>query len=160
MTTENKLIEILKKPENSKLQENIAEYSFLKDLLIDGLRNEKELLISRSDFDSFGFDVMVTIKNQEEPFQIQLKAYNGKAATWDIHKSLLKNKLGKVVIIEIKEFNDELKFKYFTLQEGKINETISTPSKTKKANKCKLKKGNLVELNKTELFRKLLIKNK
>jgi len=150
------MIEFLKVNGNSKIQESVAEYSFLKDLITDGIRNNKKLLISRSDFDAFGFDILAQIEGEDNPYQIQLKAFNGEAAHWDIHKSLLQNLFGRVIVIEVKEKENDLCFNYYTIDSNRIEEILNTPPKKSHPKKCKLKKGDLVKVKKDNLIEKIM----
>ena len=96
------MIEFLNKEGNSKLQETIAEYAFLKDLLVDGVRNNIKVLVSRSDFDAFGYDILVQAESSNRVVKLQLKATNGKATVWDVHKSLIEDENGNVILIKVK----------------------------------------------------------
>lgn len=150
------MISYLKQKGGGKIQESIAEYAFLKDLLIDGIRNEKSVIISRSDFDAFGFDILAQVEGSENPYKIQLKAYNGKAKVWDIHRSLLKDCFGIVVVIKVSENNNQLNFEYRVLSEEKRNNVFNRTPKKSHHKKCKLNLGDLVKVEPNEMLEKIL----
>lgn len=150
------MIGFLKNEGNSKLQETLAEYAFLKDLLVDGVRNNTKVLVSRSDFDAFGYDILVQIENNKRIVKLQLKATNGKANVWDIHKSLLDDNDGNVVLIKITEQNNDLSFEYYSILNDDRNRILSREPKKAHPKKCKLTKGDLTLIDNKELLRKLL----
>jgi hypothetical protein len=149
------MIEYLKKEGNSKYQEIIAEYAFLKDLLLDGVRNQCKILISRSDFDVFGYDVLAQLEGQHKVVKIQLKAFNGKTAIWDVQKSLIKDKDGTVIIINLKDDGSKIKFQYFILNEDKREKVINQNSKSNKQTKCSVKKRDFIEIKKGDLVKQI-----
>jgi hypothetical protein len=150
------MIEFLKSEGNSKLQETLAEYAFLKDLLTDGVRNNTKVLVSRSDFDAFGYDILVQLDESKDIYKLQLKTLNGKCRVWDIHKSLLEDKNGNVVLIKIKAENDNISFEYYTILSDSRNEIIQRKPKKPHSKKCKLNIGDLKPIVKTELLSKIL----
>lgn len=156
MSDQNKLITFLKQKGNSKFQENIAEYSFLKDLLIEGVSKGVKILISRSDFDEFGYDILAQVEGNSKISKLQLKAVNGKARVWDIHKELLLDNDGNVVLILITEKDKQLHFEYLTLTTS--DRTLIIKRSPKKANqkKCKINKGDLELVNSGEMLEKIL----
>lgn len=95
---------------NSRLQEQLAEYSFLRDLIIHAAKEQIALDISRSDVDMFGYDLIVSryIKNKHESLIIQLKATSGKARAWDVHKTLLEQAKGRIILILLKNNGQKL----------------------------------------------------
>lgn len=150
------MIEFLKKEGNSKLQEAIAEYAFLKDLLLDGARNNKKILISRSDFDAFGYDVLAQIEGSSRIVKLQLKATNGKNNVWDIHKSLIEDESGNVVLIKIKGESNCVVFEYYTILGEKRELILARKPRKEHSKKCKLNKGDMTKVELTELFEKIL----
>ena len=150
------MINYLKKSGKSKIQETLAEYAFLKDLLIDGVRKEKKVLISRSDFDEFGYDVLVQIEGEQRVVKLQLKAFNGKARNWDVHKSLIEDPEGNVVVIKLVEGDNSIDFEYSTLYKTDGKTIIERAAKIPKENKCKVIKGDLVQVEANELLKKVL----
>lgn len=150
------MIEYLKRKGNSKYQETLAEYAFLKDLLIDGVRNHLKILISRSDFDEFGYDVLAQIEGEEKITKLQLKAFNGKASNWDIHKSLLQDDNGNVVVIKISSVNEGLCFDYLTITNNNRKDILSRLPKKANEKKCKLNKGDLEPIKKNKMIESIL----
>lgn len=150
------MISFLKKEGNSKIQETLGEYSFLKDLLIDGVRNNVKVLISRSDFDAFGYDLLVQIEGNENINKLQLKTVNGKATVWDIHKSLIEDENGNVVVIKITEKDDCLDFEYRALKNINRNTIISRDPIKNHSKKCKLKSSDIDIIEKDKLLEKIL----
>lgn len=150
------MIAYLKQKGNSKIQETLAEYAFLKDLLIDGVRNNLKILISRSDFDEFGYDVLAQIEGEQKVTKLQLKAFNGKASVWDIHKSLVQDENGNVVVIRIHQCDEELCFDYLSLTNNDRKKILSRPPKKLNDKKCKLNKGDLEFIEKNKLIEKIL----
>lgn len=150
------MINYLKEKGKSKIQESVAEYAFLKDLLTDGIRNNKSIIVSRSDFDAFGFDIIAQVEGTEEVYKIQLKAYNGKAAVWDIHKSLLADPFGTVVVVKTTEENNQLHFEYRVLSPEKKELVLSRLPKKAHDKKCKLIIGDLIQVPPHEMLDKIL----
>lgn len=150
------MIDLLKQKGNSKLQEKIAEYAFLTDLLTDSVRKRVKTLISRSDFDEFGYDVLAQIEGGGIINKIQLKAVSGKAAVWDAHKSLISDETGNVVLVVINEHNQALTFDYYTLISANREEILQRLPKKPHPRKCKLKKGDLEKVEKNEMLEKIL----
>lgn len=142
-----RIVEYLKQKGKAKFQEKIAEYAFLKDLLISAAINNQDLLVSRSDFDAFGYDVLVQEKSGKTVY-IQIKTYNGKASVWDIHKSLLSDPNGTVILIQIAEnkLGDDLDFVYHIIDKSKINNILVKPPKEKHLDKCRTNKGDYVKI--------------
>jgi hypothetical protein len=150
------MIEFLKQEGNSKLQETIAEYAFLKDLLLDGVRNNKKILVSRSDFDAFGYDILVQIEGSKRVVKLQLKTTNGKANVWDIHKSLLEDENGNVVLIKIKSNENDVNFEYYSILTNSKEHILSREPKKTHPKKCKLKLNDLEPVDKLDLIHKIL----
>ena len=144
-TAYHPVIEFFKGNGNSKSQEKFAEYSFLRDLIIAAAGKHKKLGISRSDFDAFGFDVLLEYDNRFYP--IQLKAVNGKAANWDIHKEFLKKENSRVVVVEVIESDNAISTKYKVLAQEKVPSVIATAPKKAHEAKCKVKKGDLIDVS-------------
>ena len=96
--------------------------------------------IGRSDFDEFGYDVLAQIEGEEKITKLQLKAFNGKASNWDIHKSLLQDDNGNVVVIKISSVNEGLCFDYLTITNNNRMDILSRLPKKANEKKCKLNK--------------------
>jgi len=149
------MVEYLKgKP---KLQEIFSEYTFLSDLIEDGIRNGKVVLISRSDFDEFGYDILAQVEGSKRMIKIQLKTFQGKASVWDIHKTIIEDEDGIVVVMKVSDKNTEsLNIEYYTIVSTTREQIIKQPPKKSHLLKCKLKKGDLTLITKNELFKKVL----
>lgn len=89
----------LSNPVNSKSQEKFVEYHFLKDLILEAASKNERVAISRSDFDAFGFDIL--LGKNEQFVLVQLKAFSGKARLWDVHKSILESDNGRIVLVNL-----------------------------------------------------------
>lgn len=150
------MINYLKQTGKSKIQESVAEYAFLKDLITDGIRNNKPVIVSRSDFDAFGFDIIAQVEGTEEVYKIQLKAYNGKASVWDIHKSLLADPFGMVVVVKITETDNQLHFEYRVLPQEKRALVLSRLPKKAHDKKCKLTMADLIKVPNNEMLLSIL----
>jgi hypothetical protein len=150
------MIDFLKDKGNSKLQETLAEYAFLKDLLVDGARNSIKVLVSRSDFDAFGYDILVQREDNKRVFKLQLKATSGKARVWDIHKSLLEDENGNVVLIKVKSEMNDINFEYYSILSNSRDHIISRKPKIAHQKKCKLTMADLSKVGRDELINKIL----
>ena len=113
-------LKFFKVKKNSKVQEQYAEYRFLSDLILEAASREKKVNIVRGDFDAFGSDVL--LEWDGKVWIVQLKTKNSAQLSWDIHKTLLNNPNGKVVLITYgnwikdKRFDEnlpELEYKIF-----------------------------------------------
>lgn len=148
------MIEFLKS--NSKLQETLAEYAFLKDLLIDGVKNNTKVLVSRSDFDAFGYDILVQLEESKDVFKLQLKTVNGKNSVWDIHKSLVEDENGNVVLIKVKSVEEKICFEYHSIMFEKRSEILARKPIKPHSKKCRLNLGDLTKIENNELLHKIL----
>ena len=85
----------------SKYKEQFSEYFFLKDLMLEAAKENSPVVVSRSDFDTFGFDLQLSKRNDSgvwRSLRVQLKStFNHKS--WDVHKSLLNDPDGAIIII-------------------------------------------------------------
>ena len=50
----------------SKVQEQLAEYSFLRDFILQAARKSMTALVARSDYDAFGFDLILGLKGSPD----------------------------------------------------------------------------------------------
>ena len=105
----NSVIRFFNTPENSKVQEQYAEYCFLKEIIQEAAYKGTKLDIARSDFDAFGYDISITRwkSNLHKTIFIQMKATSGKTRTWDIHKTMLKIKNGCIILVKIENDKTE-----------------------------------------------------
>ncbi len=141
---EHPVIEFFKGSGNAKSQEKFAEYTFLRDLIVATANQHKKIGISRSDFDAFGFDVLLEYEGRFYP--VQLKAVNGKASNWDVHKEFLKKENSRVIVVEVLSQKDSIYVKYKLLQQINISAVISRSPKKAHKDKCKINKGDLVDI--------------
>ncbi|WP_420208737.1 hypothetical protein [Candidatus Electronema sp. JC] len=118
--------------QDSKYQEQVIEYQFLSELMFSLSKHDKKLEIMRVHTDSFGYDLILKV-DQSVRF-IQLKSRHIEAVTqyWDVHKSLLENPNGRVVVIlfNIKEDTIVLNYNFLPLQE--YQSSIQKPPRYKK----------------------------
>jgi hypothetical protein len=143
----------LNQPGNSKVQESFAEYSFLKDLILEAAKVNTRIAVSRADFDSFGVDLLLELfkGNQRKSIRVQMKARSGKASGyWDIHKSLLKAKDGRVILVkiikpEVAEEKLDIRYKMFK----KSNSRKALRRAPQKANllKCQVRESEFFDIS-------------
>jgi hypothetical protein len=136
----------LKENGNSKFKEKFAEYSFLKDLYLAAAKQNETFLVSRSDFDSFSYDIIIESKTRAKVLFIQLKSFAGKASTWDVHKVLLKNKFGRVILVSLVDEGNGLIIKYLMFNPENTKEAINKPPKVAHPDKCKTNKGEYFDI--------------
>ena len=137
---------------SAKQQELVVEYAFLKEIIVQAACQHKFISISRSDFDAYGFDLLLGM--DDKVLMVQMKAYNGKAATWDVHQSLLKSENGRVVVANVQLVEGFLQVRYKMLRKDKVDSVLAKPAKNKKVGRCKVNKGDLIDItdNLLELF--------
>jgi hypothetical protein len=146
---------------NSKIQEQFAEYFFLKDIIFEGASNQEKLDVARSDFDAFGFDLLISRhgNSNSKTVNIQLKATSGKCRNWDIHKSLLGLDNGRIIVVHLKpkkldKTDKETLVPTYLMFDNKFrDEATNTSPKIDKSYKCKVKyhqfkdvTGNLLQI--------------
>ena len=131
--------------QDAKYQEQVIEYKFLSDLMLSLAKTDKKLELLRVHTDSFGYDVILKVENIVRFVQLKSRVNHGKAQYWDVHKSLLEQKDGRVIVIFFDSTADELLLNYNYLPLQKYSETINEPPKYKKnsARYCKVSYKNL-----------------
>lgn len=90
-------------PVNSKFQEAAAEYRFLEMLLVQAAGCGQKINVCRSDFDAFGYDLLLRLGDVTR--LIQLKARSGGTDNdgyWDVHRSLLSSPDSRIVCARLK----------------------------------------------------------
>jgi len=132
-------IRFFKKSENSTTQAKFAEYFFLKDLILQCAIIGEQVSISRSDFDAFGYDILLGFKKKF--FPVQMKAYNGKAKHWDVHKSLLEADNFKIILVHIVADKGVILPKYSLFNKENTKQALLSPTKNKHVPKCKIRKS-------------------
>lgn len=125
---------------NSKTQEQYAEYYFLKELILAAATQGKKLNIARSDFDAFGFDLLISevTSNPILTIELQLKATSGKNNLWDVHKSLLNSKTGRVVLVDLSKNTEQPVFLLFDNKNRTV--ALKRSPKVNHTDKCKILK--------------------
>ncbi len=101
--------EVLDLSKDSRYQEQIVEYKFLSELMISLAYLGKKLEILRVHSDSFGYDLILKVDDKMKYVQLKSRAKSGRNQYWDVHKSLLLNNDGIVLVI------------YYTLEGGYLN---------------------------------------
>jgi hypothetical protein len=130
---------------NSKIQEQLAEAWFIRDFILAATSRGLTPLVARSDMDLFGFDLILGLKEQEKLLRVQMKAFNGKARLWDVHRTLLQQQ-GQVVIARLDLDGEIPKIRYLAVtQEGRAH-AIDQPPKVEHPGKCMLKLADVDEV--------------
>lgn len=119
---------------NSRYQEQIIEYKFLSDLMIGLAYMNKELEILRVHNDSFGYDLILKVNEVIKYVQLKSRIKSGKAQYWDIHKTLLNNVNGIILIIYYEFNNQNIILEYNYLDYSKYLSTINNEPRYKKDN--------------------------
>lgn len=131
-------ISFFKKPENSKTQEQFAEYSFLKDLIIEAAKIGEKLDIARSDFDAFGYDLIISKQNynSSQTIYLQLKARSSKNKNpvKNIHSTFIKSEGGRILLIKLDSKNPNPEYLLFKMN---IDSKIII-NKSDKNNRCSI----------------------
>ncbi|MBF9018624.1 MULTISPECIES: hypothetical protein [unclassified Oceanispirochaeta] len=134
---------------DSKYQEQIVEYKFISDLMINLAYADKRLEVMRVHTDAFGYDLILKVDDNVKFIQLKSRKKDGKANYWDVHKSLLKQENGFVLIIFYELKNNELILQYHYLNKMKYQSTIESSPKYKKDGEryCKVSKKDLISIN-------------
>ena len=125
---------------NSKLRELIAEYRMLGDLALHVASNGKELQIARLEHDTFGYDVILKVDDSIKYVQLKARIYEGKCDQWDVHRTLINNPNGTVVLLLIHYSANSISLSYRTMNNEKRLSIISkSPIKDRHDDKkCKI----------------------
>lgn len=99
--------------------------------------------------------MLAQLEGQHRVVKIQLKAFNGKTAIWDVQKSLIADTNGTVIIIKLKDDGGKIKFQYFILNEDKREKVINQNSKSNKQTKCRVNKGDFTVIKKGDLVKQI-----
>lgn len=141
--------EVFLNPRYSRLREQIVEYRFISDIIIEGLKVNKSIEVARSDHDSFGYDLILKNNKQTRFIQVKCKANSGKNNRWDIHRSLISSKEGFVVLIlvDFKHEWNNLNLTYYISKKtkGNIKEIMDNDSKNRSDIFCEIQKHNFKE---------------
>jgi len=141
--------DLLEKHENSKLREQIVEYRILTDLLLYAASIGKKLEISRTEHDSFGYDAILKIENTVRYVQFKSRRKSGRNRIWDVHKSLLRDQNGTVILALIEYKEKDILLEYLVLDDTKRSKILDSSPKRKRLNeyKCKVQKGDFIQMN-------------
>lgn len=152
---ETATFQFFNRPENSKIQESVAEYQFLHQLLIQAAAQGLRINVCRGDFDAFGFDLLLRLGPTTR--LVQMKARSGGRdgdGDWDIHRSLLDNPDGIVVCARLQllpatsilpEPRIHYQYKLFDRAANGEMARQRSPIKTH-AHKCRIKENECVDI--------------
>lgn len=129
---------------HSNDQAKFAEYHFLKDLIAEAACVNESICISRSDFDSFGFDVLVARKGKT--VMVQMKAFSGEASNWDVHKSLLQSDAGRLIVVKLTAVKGVIQPEYYLFDKRKLPAATKRAPKVAHQAKCKVNRGELLPI--------------
>jgi hypothetical protein len=155
MIDHNVALDFFKRAGNSKLQEQFAEYFFLKDIILQAACKEERLDIARSDFDAFGFDLFISRRSasSSKTINVQLKATSGKCTRWDVHKSLLEIENGRIILVHLPlaKLSDGptalITPRYLLFDSAFNKEALETKPKVAKDHKCMVKLGQFRDIS-------------
>ncbi|MHA2265972.1 MAG: hypothetical protein ACXAEN_26560, partial [Candidatus Thorarchaeota archaeon] len=85
--------------DDPQYREQIVEYRFLSELIQYLASKGRRLEILRVHTDSFGYDLVLKVDDITKYVQLKSVKMGGKAASWDVHKSLLQNENGVFVLV-------------------------------------------------------------
>jgi len=112
---------------NAKLRELIVEYRMLTDLALHAATKKKELQIARLEHDTFGYDVILKVDDTIKYVQLKARIYEGRCSHWDVHRTLINNPDGTVVLILIRYSGKSISLVYRTMDTTKRASIISQP---------------------------------
>jgi hypothetical protein len=129
---------------NTKLRELVAEYRMLSDLALYAAARGKELQIARLEHDTFGYDVILKVDGSTKFVQLKSRMLDGKAPHWDIHRTLIENQDGTVVLLLIDYKPDSIALSYRVMNEGRRQEILSKKPIIERGDdkKCKISIGD------------------
>ena len=128
----------------SKYQEQFAEYFFLKDIMLESAKQSTFIVVSRSDFDAFGFDLLLSKQNGHgvwENLRIQLKA-TFQHTRWDVHKSIVSDTAGRIVVIKLSANGDDILPTYYSFNRVHAITALSRSPKVAHESKCEVRLSN------------------
>lgn len=129
-------------PKYSTVQEQLVETWFIRDYILHATRHGKTPLVAHSDIDLFGFDLILGLKDRDQLLRVQLKAFNGRTRSWDVHKALVESG-GQVVIAQLSFTQPEPTIIYRSITAaGRARALARTPRKAH-AGKCMVKYGDV-----------------
>lgn len=135
---------------NSKSQEKYAEYFFLKDIILEAALIGETINVSRSDFDAFGFDILL---GRNDTFVlVQLKSFSDTTRSWDVHKSILQSESGRVILVHLFIKEDKMTKdkiivpKYYLFKRENTAKALGRKPLVKNPKKCKTNWGDYKEI--------------
>ncbi|CAG0949002.1 hypothetical protein METP3_00077 [Methanosarcinales archaeon] len=143
---------------DSKYQEQLIEYKFVSELMISLAFLGKKLEVLRVHTDAFGYDLILKVDEKIKYVQLKSRKLDGKAKYWNVHKSLLSNNQGIILVIFYSLEKNDLKLFYNYLDFNKYNETKNTEPKYKKDHEkyCKVSKKDMIYLDTIHDLAKIL----
>jgi len=134
---------------DSKYQEQIIEYKFVSELMIELAFENKKLELMRVHTDSFGYDLILKVNDQVKYVQLKSRKLDGRANYWDVHRSLLQQENGFVLIIFYSFNKNDLQLEYNYLDLNKYKSTLEEAPKYKKDKElyCKVSKKDLIKVD-------------
>lgn len=164
-TEKNRLEEFLENPINSTLREQIVEYKLLSELLIYSATKGEALEILRAEHDSFGYDIVLKIRDEIRYIQLKAKLGEGRTLWWKIHKSLINSPHGTVLVAYISYVDNNIKlhFKALSLLDENIRSKVVNQTHNKIQNKvlhCKVSERNLQAIENIDKLYEFLFNKK
>jgi len=129
----------------STIQEHLVESWFVRDFILHATGHNKTPLIGHSDMDLFGFDLILGLDGSTQFLLVQLKAYGGRARSWDVHKALLLQG-GQVVVAKVDYTTEMPSITYHALTPVGRTRALSQAPRKAHQGKCKVTKADLREV--------------
>ncbi|MEO8589880.1 MAG: hypothetical protein ABI432_10955 [Flavobacteriales bacterium] len=129
----------------SRSQEQLVEYTFLRDFIVEAARKDLTPFIGRGDFDAFGFDLILGLKENGSMVKVQMKAFNGKTRVWDVHRALVENG-GQVVVVKIEGHGESISVKYRALRSDRRASILANPPRKAHKDKCRMNYGDTEDI--------------
>lgn len=143
--------EFFNQPENSKVQEQFAEYFFLKDFIEEAANENYKVSVSRADYDSFGFDLLLERyhRGKWQSVRVQMKARSGKkSGGWDVHRSLLTSADGRIVLVRLHQSGGKVIPKYKVFDKSFCDIALARQPKKENALKCRVRESQFKTMGK------------
>ncbi len=133
---------------DSQYQEQIIEYKFVSELMVHLAYTGRKLELMRVDTDAFGYDLILKVGDVMKYVQLKSRKRTGRAQYWDVHKSLLENEIGTVIVVLYEFAHDDLQLEYMYLDQEKYEMTRQIKPKGKKDSDkyCRVSKKDLVSV--------------
>lgn len=131
--------------DDPQYREQIVEYKFLSDLTQHLASRGRKLEILRVHTDSFGYDLVLKVDDNTKYVQLKSVKMGGRAASWDVHKSLLQNEDGVFVLVIVYFVEQGMMLKYRVLNEDEKTSILEKKPKRKSDpdKYCRITKGHL-----------------